>query len=81
MRGRGFSMSHQLVIISNVVLLLLALYAFVRLIKRRMRNRPRRKNEMELMNERLTSMEQELKELDKRLKAERNWGQTNVDEN
>lgn len=64
-------MSAEVTMILNLALTGLAIYALVRLSKRRQKNRPKRKSEMDIMNDKLTQMSNELKELDNRLKSER----------
>ncbi|MGE5381284.1 MAG: hypothetical protein ACM3NT_09505 [Methylocystaceae bacterium] len=65
-------MSSEMTMVLNLALTGLAIYALVRLAKRRSKNRPKRHSEMDVMNDKLTNMSNELKELDERLMKERN---------
>lgn len=56
----------------NLGLMGLAIYGLVRLSKRRRQSlRPKRKSEIDVVNDKFTSLSEELKELDARLQKER----------
>lgn len=64
-------MSAEMTMVLNLALTGLAIYVLVRLTQRRQKNRPKRKSEIDIADDKLTQMATELKELDARLQEER----------